>query len=425
MASINRGLIKGLNNIISRYIKPIINYSIKILSIPTINPPGLNYVECTDMLSDFMTGLGFNIKKYDASNFITSSKSSEEPRINLVGSTKFGKNGKKVHIHSHYDVVPPGEGWRIDPFKPIVYNERIYGRGASDMKVGLVSSLFLGEILRKLDEEFKLGLNGELIISATPDEETGGYAGAGYLVEKGIIKDIDYTVMPEPTSVVHIWNAHKGCIWLKIIVRGKQAHSTMPNIGINAFEYMSRLVTRFIEYRESIENRVSKMDSYPENSNNATITIGGLSGSSYAINMVPGNAWFTIDRRVIPEEDFDSVQSEILGIINKFREENPEIKVDISEILKIKPTYIEQDHELIKLISSSIYELTRVYGRPTLSPGFLNTRYFIDKGMAAVAWGPGDLEQAHAVNEYIKVSNLSIWLKALTIFLIKVFSEQL
>jgi len=423
MVSIDRGLIKKINDIVSRYIRSIINYSIKILSIPTVNPPGLNYVECTDTLSDFMSRLGFNIKRYDSSNFIASLKSSEEPRINLVGSTKLGKNGKKVHIHSHYDVVPPGEGWSIDPFKPKVYNEKIYGRGASDMKVGLVSSLFLGEILRKLDEEFKLGLNGELIISATPDEETGGYAGAGYLVEKGLIKNIDYTIMPEPTSVTHIWNAHKGCIWLKIIIKGKQAHSTMPSIGINAFEYMSRLVARFIEYRKSIESRVSKMESYPENSNNATITIGGLSGSSYAINMVPGNAWFTIDRRVIPEEDFNSVQDEILDIINRFRKENPEIKVDVEEILKIKPTYIEKDHALINLISNSIYELTRAYGKPTLSPGFLNTRYFIDKGMPAVAWGPGDLEQAHAADEYIKISNLSVWLKALTIFLIKVFSE--
>ncbi len=225
--------------------------------------------------------------------------------------------------------------------------------------------------------------------------------------------------MPEPTSLTYIWHAHKGCLWYRIRVKGRQAHATLPHLGINAFEKMVQLATRFIEYRKVVEKRVSTFKAYPVEGNRASIALGGMCGCCDAVNIVPGEAWFTIDRRVLPEEGIDTVEKEIISIIKEFRKNNPDVAIDVKNLLRIEPSYIDPDHELVRLVQESVREVLNVEAKPVLCPGFLNIRYFIKAGMPAVAWGPGDLAQAHAPNEHIELGKLFKWMKALALFMIK------
>jgi len=230
--------------------------------------------------------------------------------------------------------------------------------------------------------------------------------------------------MPEPTSLTYIWHVHKGCLWYRVRVKGKQAHATLPHLGVNAFEEMVQLVMKFIECRKVVEQRVSIFKAYPVEGNRASIAIGGMCGCCDAVNVVPGEAWFTNDRRVLPEENIKEVEEEIKTIVNEFRRSNLDVIVELENLLRIEPSYIDPDHELVRLIRRSIKEALSVDAEPVLCPGFLNIRYFISKGMPAVAWGPGSLEQAHALNEYIELDKFFKWMKALVTFLLHALGDH-
>ncbi len=410
------------------FVGKVIELAKELISIPTINPPGVNYGRVVALLVNVLRNLSFDVYEHRVPRGEFPKyglDENAEDRISIVAFKRFGKGGRKIHIHTHYDVVPPGSGWSRDPFKPVVEDGRLYGRGASDMKSAIAASIYAVKIVEELSKGLGLDLHGEVIISITPDEETGGTTGAGYLVERGIIRGIDYTIMPEPTSLTYVWHAHKGCLWYRIRVRGRQAHATLPYLGINAFEKMVQLATRFIEYRKVVEQRISRFEAYPIEGNRASIAIGGMCSCCGAVNIVPGEAWFTIDRRVLPEESVDDVEKEIEAIVDEFRKQNPDVVIELERLLRIEPSFIEPGHELITLIRQSVREALGIDAKPVLCPGFLNVRYFIKAGMPAVAWGPGDLEQAHAVDEFIELDSLFKWTKALVLLLIHVLRPQL
>ncbi len=184
---------KLLEKHIESYSGNVIELSKELVSIPTINPPGVNYTECTNILKRVLNDLNFDVYVHEVPsnelNKLVPCKSSE-PRINVIGLKRFGEEGKRIHIHTHYDVVPPGSGWNRDPFRPVIEDGKLYGRGASDMKSAIAASIYTVKIVEELAKELSLDLRGEVIISITPDEETGGLAGAGYLVEKGFFEEL-------------------------------------------------------------------------------------------------------------------------------------------------------------------------------------------------------------------------------------------
>jgi len=181
----------NLTNMISEKLEiftdTIVELTKNLISIPTINPPGKNYERITSLLTSVLRDLGLDVYEYH----VPRNKfprygldDGSEDGINIVAIKSFGVGGKKVHIHTHYDVVPPGSGWSKDPFKPIIKNKKLYGRGASDMKSTIAASIYAIKIVEDLSKELGFNLRSEVIISIIPDEETGGHAGADYLSGK-------------------------------------------------------------------------------------------------------------------------------------------------------------------------------------------------------------------------------------------------
>ena len=141
-----------------------------LIRMPTLNPPGALYREICEFLAAWLEPQGFEIDFVRAIG--APGDSDRTPRWNLVA--RAGGPGPCVHFNSHSDVVEVGHGWTRDPFGGAVEGDRIYGRGACDMKGGLAASIIAAEAFRAVYP----GHRGAVEISATADEESGGYGGA-------------------------------------------------------------------------------------------------------------------------------------------------------------------------------------------------------------------------------------------------------
>jgi len=182
--------------------------------------------------------------------------------------------GKPVlHLNGHYDVVPVGVGWTVDPFAGTVRDGMLFGRGASDMKGGVASMIMTAIVLKR----FGINLKGSLFFSAVPDEETGGAAGTGYLVGKGYGK-ADMAIVPEPDKLDMVTIGYRGAQWVEITSHGKAAHGGMPHLGVNAVEKMAKVIMRLQNLKRRFEGKVSQSPIIPVESRHATLNIGTIQG---------------------------------------------------------------------------------------------------------------------------------------------------
>src|SRR5439155_3613262 len=162
------------------------------------------------------------------------------PRVNVVGSRR-GGGGPVVHLNGHIDVVPPGDGWTLDPFAGIVRDGRIFGRGVCDMKAGLAAAVYAAHAIARAG----VTLPGTLEISGTVDEESGGFAGVAWLAEQGRIAKTrtDYVIIPEPLHVDRISVGHRGGHCFRLTLVGRMAHGSMPFLGVSAIDGMGDVLT--------------------------------------------------------------------------------------------------------------------------------------------------------------------------------------
>ena len=336
----------------------------------------------------------------------------ELPRVNLVGVLKGLSSERVLCYNGHYDVVPPGSGWSVNPFSGIVMNERIYGRGAADMKGANAAMIIAVKALREAG--FKLG--GDLIYVATPDEETGGHAGAEYVVKEGLVRG-DACIIGEPTEVDKIAVAHKGALWLELIVYGRAAHGSLPHRGINAVEKMAKVIVSFEKLKAELTKRKTKAP-MPEESRTPTMMIGGVIQGGVKINVVPDKCVVTIDRRLIPEENVEHVLNEIQEFVNELKREDPELRAEIKVLEKASPAYTREDEEIVKTVRSAIKE---VLGRDAIISGltgFTDMRFF-NEVMPTILYGPGSMSQAHVADEHIPIDDLVTGAKVYALTILK------
>src|SRR5262249_48816164 len=149
--------------------------------------------------------------------------------------------GRVVHLNGHIDVVPPGDGWTVDPFGGDVRGGRIYGRGVCDMKAGLAAAVFAVEAIARAGVAYP----GTIEVSATVDEEGGGSAGVAHLAEIGRLAKprTDFVIIPEPLNVDRICIGHRGVYWFELTTRGRVAHGSMPFLGVSAIDRMNEVLT--------------------------------------------------------------------------------------------------------------------------------------------------------------------------------------
>ena len=383
-------------------------WAIKILketiSIPTINPPGEHYEEFKDYIVEVLRDIGMDVHVYKVpKDYVSTYYPDYANKARYIVIARVGKGRPVLQFNGHYDVVPPGNGWSKDPFKPYVDNGKLYGRGAVDMKGGIAATLLAVKTIISLFDEPQ---NGSLEIALVPDEEIGGKTGTGYLVER--IGVPDYTIIAEPSNADSVWIGHKGALWGFIEVYGKQAHGSTPWHGVNAFEYMARIALDMIrEYASKLDNRRSTYDYGDPRAAKPTMNLGGEVVGGAKINIVPGYYAFSFDRRLIVEEKLEEVEKEIGEVVERIsaKYEREGVKIKLKIVSRLPPALTSPDNILVKTIIN-IGKNLGLNIKPTICVGGLDLHYYTTKGCVAVAYGPGPTELAHQANEYVSLEEL-------------------
>ena len=190
----------------------VIQFTRRLIQIPTVNPPADTRV-CAGYIARTLTEEGINAEISEGRDGL----------CNVVARLCGKEEGKTLVLNGHIDVVAPGEGWTVDPFGGEVRIGRIYGRGASDMKSGLAAMMGAMIGVKRSGLEFK----GEIVFMAVADEETGSEYGTRYLLDKGVGKGAAFGIVCEPTNL-RVETGNRGLRWIDIEVRGKASHAGRP-----------------------------------------------------------------------------------------------------------------------------------------------------------------------------------------------------
>ena len=337
------------------------------------------------------------LKKLGATSFKTFDN--EKKRVNLFATLKAKKlNGKKpIILSGHTDVVPVSKSWSTDPFKATIKGDKLYGRGACDMKGFIACTLAYAPIYSKTN------LDRDIHFSFTFDEETA-CQGAPILIEelkkKGIKDGI--CIIGEPTNM-KIIDAHKGCYEYTTYFEGLAGHSSAPHKGVSAVEYAARYVNKLIELRQKLIDRAPKDSIFdPPYS---TLQIGGVFGG-IAHNVIADKCHVNWETRPVVKEDGIFLNSELDKYANEvLLPEMRKIYPNSSIKKKIIGEIIGFDRDTKSDACELVSSLTGDNSREVVSFG-TEAGLFQEIGISTVVCGPGSIEQAHKVDEYIVLDEL-------------------
>ena len=344
------------------------------------------------------------LKNLGASSFRTYDE--DKKRVNLFATLKTKKtNGKTpIILSGHTDVVPVSKSWSTDPFKATVKDDKLYGRGACDMKGFIACSLAYAPVYSKSD------LDRDIHFSFTFDEETA-CQGAPILIEelkkKGIKNGI--CIVGEPTNM-KIIDAHKGCYEYTTHFEGLAGHGSAPDKGVSAVEYAVKFVNKLLELREILKKRAPKKSTFDPPY--TTLQIGGISGG-IARNVIADRCRVDWELRPVVKEDGVFINSEIDKFVNEkllpdMKKIYPKSSIKKEVIGEIIGFERDKKSEACSLISN----ITGDNSREAVSFG-TEAGLFQEIGISTVVCGPGSIEQAHKVDEFIKLNELKKCLKLL------------
>ena len=394
----------------------IVAFTAEMIRIPTVNPPGDCYRECAELIGRRLAETGLEVEYVEAAG--RPEHTASHPRVNVVGrSTNAagagdrGIRGRTLHLNGHFDVVPPGEGWTVDPFAGLVRDGRILGRGACDMKSGIAAAVFAVEAIRRAG----IGLEGAVDISATVDEESGGFAGVAHLCEAGIVsaRDVDYAIIPEPFGPGRVCLGHRGVYWFDIVAHGHVAHGSMSHLGRSAIDDMGALLEAFrTRLGPELAMRLSALPVVPAASRfpslNVNAITGGQAGAETQSPCVADRCVATFDRRFTPEEPLEDVRHEISELVAAVVREDPGRRFTIEDRMVVHPTSAPRGSPLVRALSRAVREVCGQEAELVASPGTYDQKHFarIAGIEHCVAYGPGPLEEAHQPDESCSVDDL-------------------
>jgi succinyl-diaminopimelate desuccinylase len=365
----------------------------ELITIPTENPPGKNYRACVDLLERHCKHIGLACQR-SAPN-LPDAPSGYQPECLLA---TFGTGEPLLYFHGHYDVVP---AQATEQFKPSRREHFLFGRGSCDMKGGIVAMLFA---IRAL-QETAAPLNGKICLVLVPNEETGGHDGTAWLAQQAKLdRNALGMLLPEPTSGV-VWNANRGAISLRVRVMGKPVHVGLQHHGENAFERMHRVVAQLLQLKGEVEQRKTKVSIGSDQRPNSILMLGGQSGGGTNFNVVPGECWFTVDRRINPEEDLATEKAALLAVLERCRHDG--IPLDWEIFQEGDSSVCDQQGAVRQALSVSIEAVTGAPARLEMCPGLLENRFYAAQGIPAFAYGPGLLSVAHGPNEYVDLRKVA------------------
>ncbi len=385
----------------------IVRYTQDLVRIPTVNPPGQHYAAAAAYIGDDLNRRGYDVEYIAADGRPEHTR--EYPRINVVGARRGSSGGPVVHLNGHFDVVPAGDGWTVDPFGGVVRDGRIYGRGVCDMKAGIAAAVFAIEAIGRAGIE----LPGAVEISGTVDEESGGFAGVAHLARVGRLAAArtDFVIIPEPLNVDRICIGHRGVYWFELTTRGRIAHGSMPFLGVSAIDGMNDVIAAIQhELKPKLAARSTAMPIVPEAARRATININGIDGGQAVDGIqtpcVADRCRAVFDRRFLLEERFEEVHGEIGELVK--RTLGP-IEYELRDLMVVDPVRTPDGSPLVRAFDHAIGRVLGVKAQLVASPGTYDHKHVarIAGIRHCVAYGPGELELAHQPDESCRIADLT------------------
>jgi succinyl-diaminopimelate desuccinylase len=311
-----------------------------------------------------------------------------------------------LHFNGHYDVVPPGSGWTLDPFGGELHDGRIYGRGTCDQKAGIAASLYAVEAIRRAG----IALTGTVEQSATPDEESGGFAGVAYLCDTGRISKEKqrYVVITEPLDPERICIGHRGVYWFELTTIGRVGHGSMPGLAVNAAEQMAKLVQAFdAALKPALATRTTRAPVQPHQARRPSINLNsihaGQAPGAWQTPAVPDRCTAIFDRRFIHEESFAEVRAEIMQLL-----EAQGVAYELRDLMRVDPLLGNPDADLPSAAATAVRDVLNVEPSFIVSPGTYDQKHVVRRAGidACIAYGPGRLVLAHQPDEFVAVADL-------------------
>ena len=330
----------------------------------------------------------------------------DKKRVNLFATIKAKKpNGNlPVILSGHTDVVPISKGWSSDPFKAVIKDGKLYGRGSCDMKGFIACTLAYAPIFSSAN------LDRDIHFSFTFDEETA-CLGAPLLIEELKKRKITngICIIGEPTNM-KIIDAHKGCYEYTTYFEGLAGHSSTPHKGVSAVEYAARYVSKLIELREKLKERAPKDSIFDPPF--STLQIGGIFGG-IAHNVIADKCYVNWETRPVVKEDGIFLNTELDNYANeKLLPEMKKVFANSKITKKIIGEVIGFERVKKSEACEFVSSITGDNSKEVVSFG-TEAGLFQEVGISTAVCGPGSVEQAHKIDEFIKLDELKKCLKLL------------
>ncbi len=347
---------------------------------PFDDPPGAGTreQEMAEYLAGHMADLGMQVEKHDV----------RPGRPNVFGVLPGSSGRTRLMLAGHMDTARTA-GYP-DAYEVRVADGKMYGRGACDMKAALAAYLGAARALRLSGAR----LSGTLILCGIVDEEyqmlgSKAIGQTGRMADQGIIG--------EPTNL-RVCPANKGRVSTKIITRGRAAHSSVPEKGVNAIAAMARVIGSFEDYNRELLGRPP----HPL-CGNGRFTPGVIRGG-VQVNMVPDYCELEVDRRTLPGETRASVYAELQARIDRADSGAPDFKSEITEpTWLIAPNDIAPSEPVVQALRGAHVELT---GRDPGVEAFVAGSDAPYMGFPTVICGPGSIAQAHTTCEFVDLGEV-------------------
>jgi len=353
----------------------VLDVARNLIQFDTRNPPG-DERECARYIGGLLTSAGFRVSYHEFS----------EKRLSLVATLEGEGVREPLCFAGHIDVVSLGQKpWSTNPFGGDIIGNKLFGRGASDMKGGVAAFVSMGLNLAAETTQRR----GSLVLVVCAGEETG-CEGSAHLAKAGALGKVGALLVAEPTSN-SVFLGHRGALWLKASTKGRSAHGSMPDLGDNAIYKAATAVAKLITAAQGARSSGAL--------EGVTLNVGTFCGGTN-INSVPDHAEFRLDVRTRVDHDHSLLQQELKNIIGK--------DIELEVLRNLAPVATNPQDRWVRDVTVIVES---VVGS---SPVELSAPYFTDASVLTaevgypptIILGPGEMDMAHKMDEFCYVSRI-------------------
>jgi succinyl-diaminopimelate desuccinylase len=371
-----------------------------LVQIETENPPG-NESDCANYVLNWFQERGIRAEQvYEPF----------EDRPQVVAQV--GEGDPTVVLNGHMDVISPGEHgeWTYPPYSATIEDRTLYGRGSVDMKSGLGIGMYTLSSLKTRVEEDEL--EGSITLQAVVGGEQAE-PGTKSLLELGY--GGDYAVVLEPTRMKTA-TSEKGSAWYEITIPGEPVHASRPQQGVNANEHARTIMEELDEYDEYLRQRQDEL----VGKRFATVT--KLNSSNEAVGVLPDKVVMTLDRRILPDESVQEVDTEIDEKLQSIEQKHG-IETSWERLTNYSSGWSDPESKVVKALQQEAWEEQNIEREAIGLIFSSDMSAFANKGIDAVVWGPGDHQQAHTIDEHIPIKDIEAGFNVLERSIVRLLSS--